>query len=464
MSDEVNEKLQESAAEPAPVPEATPAPVPTAETAPEPKPEPEARPDFDQRAWALMGGGNGKADTSLNPSETGLAAARKAREKERAYMPVRRRRDAPSGCLGGLMYATFVIALSILLAVFGWMCASDVLALNKPPLTAEITLPEDIFSQKEIETTDSEGNSITKTVRSADIDAVCRILRESGFINYRWLFKLYASFSDAAIHLDPGTYALSTSYDYRALVKKMQIGSDSMVQTKVTLPEGFTMDQIFARLEENGICSREELYAAAADTEFSYAFLEGAPTGDSQRLEGFLFPDTYFFYQGMQASSAISKFLTNFHGKLTADMLAIMQDKNLSFKDTVTLASIIEREAGDDNERYLISSVLQNRLSRDMPLQVDAAVLYGEGCPEGVVVATNSMVQNPDNPYNTYLYKGLPPTPICNPGMASLRAALTPGDTQYLFYALDENTGKHCFFVYENEFMAFLQTQSYYAP
>ncbi len=430
-----------------------------------PKDTPKEGRSFDERAWALMGSESAKPDTGLGTgTEKGLFAGRKEREKEREYMPVRRRRDAPSGCLGGLMYATFVICLSILLAVFGWMCASDVLALNKPALNAEVTLPDSIFSEQEVETTDKEGNPVTKTVRSADMDAVCRILKEAGFINYRWLFKLYASFSDAAIHLDPGTYALSSSYDYRALVKKMQLGSDSMVQTKVTLPEGFTMEQIFARLEENGICSKEELYAAAADTEFSYTFLEDAPTGESRRLEGFLFPDTYFFYQGMQASSAISKFLTNFRSKLTADMLAIMQDKNLSFKTVVTIASVIEREAGDDNERYLISSVIQNRLNRDMPLQIDATVLYGEGNPEGVTVATTSMTQNADNPYNSYLYKGLPPTPICNPGMASLRAALTPGDTQYLYYALDEATGKHCFFVYEDEFMAFLQTQSYYNP
>ncbi len=425
---------------------------------------------FDERAWALMGGRAGGADTSLSKEKEsgeepgGLFRRLEEREKERPYMPIRSRRDVRSGCLGGIMYATFVICLSILLATVGWLCASDVLALNKPALSAEVVLPDTIFSEREVESTDKDGNIVTKTVRSADIDAVGRILKEAGFINYRWLFKLYASFSHAADQLDPGTYTLSSSYDYRALVKKMQLGSDSMVQTKVTLPEGFTMEQIFARLEENGICSKTELYEAAANTEFSYSFLEGAAVGDSQRLEGFLFPDTYYFYQGMQASSAISKFLNNFRGKLTADMLATMQDKGWSFKQLVTIASIIEREAGDDNERFLISSVIQNRLARDMLLQIDATVLYGEGNPEGVVVATTTMTQNADNPYNSYLYKGLPPGPISNPGMASLRAALTPGDTQYLYYALDENTGKHAFFVYEDEFMAFLNTQSYYQP
>lgn len=463
MSDEILENSELSPETPAPAPEETKAEPEANSPAPSESPR-----SFDERVWALMGSENAGPDTSLSTAGNGkkptLAQRRRAWERERDYLPVRTRRDAPIGCLGGLMYAAFVICLSILLACVGWMCASDVLALNKPPLTAEVTLPEEFFSEKEVEKTDSEGNTVTKTVRSADIDAVCRVLKEAGFINYRWLFRLYASFSDAAEQLDPGTYSLSTSYDYRALVKKMQLGSDSMVQTRVTLPEGFTMEQIFTRLEENGICKKADLYAAAAETEFSYAFLEDAPVGDSRRLEGFLFPDTYFFYQGMQASSAISKFLTNFRGRVTAEMIATMQDRNLSYKSVVTLASVIEREAADDNERYLISSVIYNRLARDMALQIDATVLYGEGNPEGVVVATTSMTQNPDNPYNSYLYKGLPPTPICNPGLVSLRAALNPGDTQYLYYALDEATGKHCFFIYEDEFMAFLQTQSYYNP
>ena len=454
------------------------------------------RTDFESRARALIGGGEEKQpapvpgeapSTPTSRGETPPQAKKTAApgkkggkksemdapppeklpkwnfgEEERDYRPVRFRRDGRLGCLGGLMYATFVICLIIVLACAAWMAASDVLALNKEPLVAEVTLPEEYFSEQVVSVENEDGTTTEKTVRMADMDAVTKVLKDYGFINYRWLFKFYASFSHAAEHLDPGTYELSTSYDYRALVKKMQVGSDSQVQTKVTLPEGFTMAQIFARLEENGICSQEELYEAAANTEFSYTFLEDAPLGDAGRLEGFLFPDTYYFYQGMQASSAINKFLTNFHYKLTAEMLQLIYDRGMTYKEAVTVASIIEREAANDDERYLISSVIYNRLRQGMPLQMDATVLYGEGNPEGVAMPTGAMLRNTENLYNTYVYQGLPPGPISNPGMASLRAALNPGDTQYLFYALDEESGTHKFFLFQDEFEAFLHTQSYY--
>lgn len=446
-----------------------------AEALPQNADAPEEHNDFESRAWALMGSGE-KSEPEQEKSapkqeikektapedKTGELPRWKFGEEERDYMPVRFRRDGRTGCLGGLMYATFVICLSIVFACMGWMAASDVLALNKEPLVAEVTLPEEIFEEKTVTVEREDGSTGEKTVRTADIEAVAKTLKDYGFINYRWLFRLYASFSHAAEHLDPGTYELSTSYDYRALVKKMQVGSDSQVQTKVTFPEGFTMQQIFARLEENGICSAEELYEAAANTEFSYSFLENVPTGDARRLEGFLFPDTYYFYQGMQASSAINKFLSNFHYKLTAEMLEIIYDRGLTFKEAVTVASIIEREAANDDERYLISSVIYNRMRAGMPLQMDATVLYGEGNPEGVYMPTGTMLRNEENPYNTYVFQGLPPGPISNPGMASLRAALNPGDTQFLFYALDEEKGVHRFFLFQDEFEAFLQTQSYY--
>ena len=399
---------------------------------------------------------------SANTADTAPAPQLPEGMTERDYMPIRFRRDSRLGCLGGLMYATFVISLSVILACVAWMAASDVLALNKEERTAEVTVPASVFSEKTVEITDEDGNvTDTETVKSADMDAVSRLLKDYGIINYKWLFRLYSSFSHADEKIDPGTYLLSTSYDYRALVKKMQVGSGSQVQTKVTFPEGFTMQQIFERLEENNVCSVEELYAAAAESEYSYSFLEGISAGDAQRLEGFLFPDTYYFFEGMQASSALNKFLSNFHYRITSDMWSATAARGMTFKEVVTVASLIEKEAANDNERYLIASVIYNRLSKDMPLQIDAAVLYGEGNP-GIAMPTGTMLRNEENPYNTYVFKGLTPGPICNPGMASIRAALTPADTQYLFYALNEETGVHEFFIYNEEFQSFLATQSYH--
>ena len=445
-----------------------PAPAPAPET---PAEEP-TRPvtDFDRRTWELMGGKKKKpplkepAAEDTPAEETVVIPEEPEEENEkRDFYPIRFSRNGRTGCLGGLMYATFVICLSIVLACVMWMAASDVLALNKPDSLVEVTLPQEIFHDKTVEVKDEDGNVTgEKTVQAADVDSLSRLLKEYGVINYKWLFKLFSRFSNADEKVDPGTYELNTNYDYRALVTRMQVGSGAQLQTLVTLPEGFTMAQIFARLEENGVCSAADLYEAAATAEYSYAFLEDDAPQDASRLEGFLFPDSYYFYQGMQASSAINKFLSNFHYKLTAEMLQNIYERGLSYRDTVTIASLIEREAANDDERYLIASVIYNRLAQNMPLQIDAAVLYGEGNPEGVSLVTTSMVENAENPYNTYMYTGLPPGPICNPGLASIRATLNPGNTQYLYYALDEETGTHSFFLFYDEFTAFLATQSYF--
>ncbi len=382
-------------------------------------------------------------------------------EEERNYRPIRTRRDGRIGCLGGLMYAVFIISLSIVLAVFMWMAASDVLALNKPTNAVEITLPEEIFSDKRVELKDENGNVTgTKTVSAADIKTVSAILKDAGLINYKWLFQLYSSFSHADMKVNPGTYALSTNLDYRALVTKMQTGTGAQLQTLVMFPEGFTMDQIFARLEENGVCSKEALYEAAATAEFSYAFLEGVEPGDPYRLEGYLYPDTYYFYQGMQAASAINKFLSNMHYHVTEEMWQKANSLGMSFRQIMTIASIIEKEAANDDERALIASVLYNRLDQGMPLQLDSTVVYARR-ETGETRVSPEIIQATDSPYNTYLHNGLPPGPICSPGMKSIEAALNPAQSRYLYFALDMETKSIRFFIYYNEFEAFVATQDY---
>lgn len=380
-------------------------------------------------------------------------------EEPRDYMPIRGRRDGKLGCLGGFMYAAFVISLSVILACMAWLAASDVLALNKKELTATVTIPKSVFHPEEVDVEDKDGNVIgKKTVDVADIDYVADTLKASGIIEYKFLFKLYSQISHAARQIDPGTYELSTDYDYRALVKKMQVGSDSQLETTVTFPEGYTLEQIFQKLEDNDICSKEDLYEAAANYAYSYRFLEGVETGDAKRLEGFLFPDTYNFYQGMQASSAINKFLSNLHYKLTAEMWNTMEKRKMTFKEVVTVASMIEREAANDEERPVIASVIYNRLKAEMPLCIDATIQYI--LPEHVPYITQEHTQI-DSPYNTYLHPGLPPGPICNPGLASIKAALSPAATNYYYYALNMETGRHEFFKTAREHEAFVATQDY---
>ena len=431
-------------------------------------PSPEFEPEQDRLVDVFEDGETRR----FSAEEVNAAAAAKAEPEEpseddyvleeRDYRPIRFRRDGRTGCLGGIMYATFIICVSVILACVGWMFACDVLALNKDPATATVTLPQDVFGDKEQEVKDKEGKVTgTKTVRAADIDYVADALKDAGIIEYKQLFKLFAKVSHADVKLDPGTYVLTTELDYRALVKNMQVGTASMVETTITFPEGMTMAQIFARLEEEGVCSAQSLNKAAADFNFSFRFLENAETGDAQRLEGFIFPNTYDFYQGEQASSVINKFLTALHSRITADMWKQIENRGTTFRDTVIVASMIEKEAASDAERPIIASVIYNRIAAGMPLGIDSTILYVH--PEytgGVELPDDYLTE--DSPYNTRVNPGLPPTPICNPGMASINAALNPtqGSTYY-YYALNAETGTHEFFTRYDDFAAFVAAQNY---
>ena len=377
---------------------------------------------------------------------------------DRDEAPIRQRRDGQTGCLGGVIYFAFVLSVSIILACVGWLAASDVLALNKDPVEATVTLEKDAFTEEQVLVENDDGTASQQTVRTVDLDYVAKSLKSAGIIRYKSLFKFYCQFSHAATHIDPGTYELNTNYDYRALVKKMQVGSGAMVTTKVTIPEGYTMEQIFRKLEEENVCSYPDLMEAAANYKYNYSFLDEEAIGNASRLEGFLCPDTYEFYQGMQASSAINKFLVNFHNRLTQETIDLAQKRGLTLQQAVTVASMIEKEAANDEERDVIASVIYNRMRREMPLQIDSTIMYVLEEHGDVLTEEETKI---DSPYNTYQNTGLPPTPIANPGAKSITAAVKPADTNYLFYALDAEAGVHKFFTDYNAFVNFVASQNY---
>ncbi len=378
---------------------------------------------------------------------------------ERDYRPVRQSHEYRSGCLGGLMYFVFIACVSVILACLAWMAASDMLALNQDEFTAIVTLPSEIFTSETVDRVDKDGvKTGTKRVTHADIEYVAQALKDAGLIEYKWLFELFCRVSTADEKVSPGEYELKSSFDYRALVQNMRAGSASTVTVMVTIPEGFNMRQVFTRLEENNVCSFDALMEAAAEYSFNYSYLDGYLEGDPSRLEGFMFPDTYEFYVGMQASSAINKLLETFHKKMTEDMLLQAENIGLTIHEVITVASLIEKEAASDAERPLIASVIYNRLNSNMPLGLDAAILYAYPDHEGAPTA--SMIET-DTPYNTRLHTDLPPTPICNPGFASINAALYPETTSYFYFALDVEANEMRFFTNDTEFNNFVATQNY---
>lgn len=399
----------------------------------------------------------GKKEPDRKPKKAAAPAQKKAPAQSRPSAAAAKSENK-SGLAGGALYFLFVISVSIILACLAWAAATDVLGFKSSDTVAQITLDKDRFTYKEVKVTDDDGNIKTKKVHYADMSYVADQLKDNGIIKYKWLFKLFGSVYNADEKIDPGTYELKAIYDYKALVKKMTSGSAAMVTKKITFPEGYTMRQIFKKLNDEGVCDYDELMDAAANSTFNYSFLEGTEKGDANRLEGFLFPDTYEFYEGMPAATAINKLLEVFHYKMTAEMLEWQKESGYTMREIVTIASMIEKEAANDTEQYTIASVIYNRLKKDWPLQIDSTTLYEypdhEGAPTAEMLAK-------DSPYNTRISKGLPPSPICSPGITSIRAALQPSSTNYMYYALNTATGQHEFFKTADAFNAFVATQNY---
>ena len=295
---------------------------------------------------------------------------------------------------------------------------------------------------------------------SMNVDDIADVLHENGIIEMPWLFKAYINYSDKAQGFLDGEYTVNAQMSYKSIVTLLKTVRTYTNTVTVMIPEGSNAQQIGQLLEDNLVCRADDFEKYYRTKLEKYDFEEKIDVTEDRfyALEGYLFPDTYEFYVGMQASSAINKMLDNFNRKITEDMQARLDELGMSIGDIVNVASLIEKEAANDSERSVIASVIYNRLNYDMPLGIDAAVLYPypehEGAPTAEMLAK-------DDPYNTRIKLGLPPTPISNPGIASINAALWPDATDYFYYALDTATGTHQFFTNEADFNNFVATQNY---
>lgn len=347
---------------------------------------------------------------------------------QRGGQPRRRRKKRGNPILSFLIYIVFVVVSSALLAGIGWLLANDLCALNKD--MAEATI---------------------EVTKEDNVNSVAAKLKDAGLIEYKWFFKLFAWVSNADEKIGEGTYTLSTDMDYRALIVGMmsKTGQNLTAETvKVTIPEGYSAAQIIRLLAEKGVNTEEALTEAAASHKYTeYEFVDNENLGNISRLEGYLFPDTYNFYVGGRPELAFTSMLNNFENKVynnddLSDLITVYQDAGYNLKSIITIASLIEKET-DGADRDKIASVIYNRLTNaaetNYLLQIDAALVYAAGRE-----ITQADYTDLDSPYNLYKYTGLPPTPIANPGIASISAALQPAQTNYYFYVLGAD-GKHIF-------------------
>lgn len=423
------------------------------ETEPETKQE-AAPPDNDPDLTKIMEEFSGET-----PQQTPAPPKKKKRRPVKKGRPRRRKGEGLFGIpniLVTVVWCALTLLISLTLGRLVWVCASEVLAFGR------------------------EDKAVTITIFETDtIDDITKKLARAELIHYPELFKLYASFAVDEGEIKPGQWELNTKYDYHALVRMMSPSSTRSVVT-VTIPEGYTCRQIFALLEDNKVCTAQDMESYAAGGELDeYWFLENVGRGDKYCLEGFLFPDTYEFYQNDTPRNVLQRMLNNFENKFDEDLQWKIQTLNahltdlmrrngsgqayidshqFTVKDVINVASMIEKETSSAQEGYTIASVIYNRLfcwgSNPAYLNIDATIVYALGGKTDLTAADLQV----DSPYNTYTNIGLTPGPISNPGLASIKAALEPSDTNYYFYVLDPSVGSHHFSTTQAEHEAFRAT------
>lgn len=275
--------------------------------------------------------------------------------------------------------------------------------------------------------------------RGERFDSVSKKLEEKNLVGSRlkWTIVARTTGHDETIRF--GEYRITPDMTPMDILNRFSRGD--VVLHKVTLPEGFTLRQIAARLEAAGLCSKDAFIALATDPQFAENLQIPGET-----FEGYLFPDTYFFEKSPSEKDVIQAMVGRFHSTFTQDWKNRAAQMGFTVHEIVTLASIIEKETGLDTERPIVSSVFHNRLKRNMRLESDPTVIYGIDDFDGRI-RTRHLRES--TPYNTYVQKGLPPGPIANPGFGSMHAALYPEDTDYLFFVAKSERAHHFSETYE---------------
>lgn len=321
-----------------------------------------------------------------------------------------------------LIYIAIVLLISGLASYFIIMVANDVFAFVKSDAQIEIAIPE-----------------------YATLDQIAEELHENKIIKYPKIFVLYTIIRDR----DPGVYksgkfTVSPSQNYDMLLSTfIERKTNTMTEISVTIPEGYTIDDIITLfVEEKGMGTKEGFINAIQNGEYDYWFVKDLTDlnpNRKYRLEGYLYPDTYYFYKEWPEERIIDKILANFYAKFDIKYKQECEKAGMSVDDVVNLASIIQMEAKYTRDYTHVSSVIHNRLNSayyNYRLDCDATIQYALPERKEDLGHEDTLI---DHPYNSYKNGGLPPGPISNPTIKAIRAALYPDNTNYYFFVSDIN-------------------------
>ena len=305
-----------------------------------------------------------------------------------------------------LVFTMFIISIA------GFICLQHI-----------INEPHNINSNTKKEFIIKNGDSVQEITAN---------LQSENLISDMDFFKFYVWQKKISGKLQAGNYELSPSMSIPEIANLFIEGKIKSNKISITIPEGFSNKEIGKRLAENGLIEKEIFINFNEINSLDllrYEFLQDKP--ENAGLQGYYFPDTYEYYKDSSLEDITKKMLDNFNKKLSPELRGEIKKQNKSIFETLILASIIEKEAGFAEDMGKVSSVFHNRLEIDYPLESDATINYIT--ESGRSRSTYEDLQI-DSPYNTYKYAGLPPTPICNPGLNAIKAAIYPGETGYFFF------------------------------
>ncbi|MBP1577643.1 MAG: endolytic transglycosylase MltG [Oscillospiraceae bacterium] len=314
-----------------------------------------------------------------------------------------------------------VLGIAVFLALFAISSAIDMFAFGK--------------DDKQIELTVEKGMGVGD---------IADLLGEKGVIEQPFMFKNYAKLRQKDNGFQAGDYVLNSNMSYDRIITAMRMGNTVKEEVTITFYEGMTISEIADLLEEKKVCDADEFIEMTQSGEFTYEFIDMMPESNLRfrKLEGYIFPDTYDFYVGENVTSVVRKFLKTFQSRVMG-MYSEIQDSGMTLDEAIILASIIQKEASNEEEMAKVSSVFHNRINNakaGLPmLQSDVTINYVEN---DIKPYQTRSVQEMYDAYNTYVCHGLPVGPICNPGLDAIKAAIAPEDTDYYFFVTDVN-GKY---------------------
>ena len=307
-------------------------------------------------------------------------------------------------------------------------------------LLALLSIAVAVYLYRELEypTTPPEGEEVTIFFPfGTSTKEIFRRLDAEGVVRPGWLAEVYYRVARSATSLEAGEYRFARPTPLSEAISRM--GRGDVVKHVIVVPEGLTAEETFELFWSRSISRPEAFRHAFVNPQLLTSMARGAPD-----LEGFLFPDTYVVTRSTSARQIVETMLVNFRRHFTPEMRASAQAIGLSERQAVTLASIVQKETSLDRELPLIAGVYWNRLRHAMRLQADPTVTYAlkrDGKWTGTLYRSDYGYASA---FNTYLFEGLPPGPICNPGEDALRAAVAPARTEFLYFVAD-GTGGHTF-------------------